>query len=106
VEDGEEVRSTMEPLVKKLVTEFAGKKLMNEDIPRIPYQEAMERYGTDKPDLRFGMELVELSDELSGTEFGVFAGAIKEGGCVKAICVKNAAGLSRSQIDNFTEIAK
>ncbi|MBC7708079.1 aspartate--tRNA ligase, partial [Polaromonas sp.] len=56
--------------------------------------------------LRFGMELVELSDELAGSEFGVFAGAISGGGCVKAICVKGASALSRSQIDQFTDIAK
>ncbi|HET6925220.1 MAG TPA: aspartate--tRNA ligase, partial [Candidatus Saccharimonadales bacterium] len=102
VEDGEEVRSTMEPLIKQLVTEFAGKKLLSDDIPRIPFTEAMERYGTDKPDLRFGMELVELTDELRETEFGVF----KNAEVVKAICVKGAADLSRSQIDKFTDIAK
>jgi len=102
VEDGEEVRSTMEPLIKELATEFAGKKLLSEDIPRIPFVEAIERYGTDKPDLRFGMELVELTDELKDTEFGVF----KNAEVVKAICVKGASELSRSQIDKFTEIAK
>lgn len=106
VDNGEEVRSTMEPLVKQLVTDFAGKTLFSEDIPRLSYQEAMERYGSDKPDLRFGMELVDLSDDLAGSAFGVFAGAISSGGCVKAICVKGAAGLSRSQIDQYTEIAK
>jgi len=102
VDDGEIVRQTTEPLIKKLVTELAGKKLLNEDIPRIPYVEAMEKYGSDKPDLRFGMELIELNDELKDTEFGVF----KNAECVKAICVKNGAGLSRSQIDQFTDIAK
>jgi len=101
-EDGEEVRSTMEPLIKQLVTEFAGKKLLTEDIPRIPYAEAMERYGSDKPDLRFGMELIDLNEELKATEFGVF----KNAACVKAICVKGGATLSRSQIDKFTDIAK
>jgi len=106
VEDGEEVRTTMEPLIKKLVTAFAGKKLLSEDIPRITYEEAMNRYGSDKPDLRFGMELVDLSEALAGSGFGVFAGAVKNGGVVKAICVKGAASLSRSQIDQFTEIAK
>lgn len=106
VEDGEEVRKTTEPLIKQLVTEMVGKKLLSEDIPRIPFAEAMERYGSDKPDLRYGMELVELSDELKDSEFGVFAGAIKNGGAVKAICVKGAASLSRSQIDHFTEVAK
>lgn len=102
VEDGEEVRSTMDPLIKQLVTDFAGKQLLTEDIPRIPYLEAMEKYGSDKPDLRFGMELVELTDELQNTEFGVF----KNAEVVKAIRVQNGASLSRSQIDQFTEIAK
>jgi aspartyl-tRNA synthetase len=101
-EDGEEVRSTMEPLIKQLVTDFAGKKLLSEDIPRIPYVEAMERYGSDKPDLRYGMELIDLNEELASTEFGVF----KNADCVKAICVKGGAALSRSQIDKFTDIAK
>jgi len=106
VEDGEEVRSTMDPLIKNLVTDFAGKKLLTEDIPRIPYQESMDRFGTDKPDLRFGMELVDLTDELRASEFGVFKNPIEAGGAVKAICVKGGRELSRSQIDNFTEIAK
>lgn len=102
VRDGEQVRSLTEPLIEKLVTDFAGKKLLFKDIPRIPYAEAMEKYGTDKPDLRYHMELVELTEELKNTEFGVF----KNAECVKAICVKNAASLSRSQIDKFTETAK
>lgn len=106
VDTGEEVRTTTEPLVKKLVTDFAGKKLLTEEIPRIPYSEAMERFGSDKPDLRFGMELIDLSEELAGSEFGVFANPIKNGGQVKAICVEGGATLSRSQIDQFTEIAK
>lgn len=102
VEDGEVVRTMFDPLIKKLSTEFAGKRLMSEDIPRIPYLEAMERYGSDKPDLRFDMELIELTDSFVATEFGVF----KNAECVKAICVKNGASLSRKQIDTFTEIAK
>jgi len=92
----------MDPLIMQLYTEFAGKKLRFKDIPRIPYTEAMERYGSDKPDLRYGMELIELTDALKNTEFGVF----KQAECVKGICVKGGAGLSRSQIDHFTEIAK
>ena len=102
VDDGEVVRQEMEPLVKSLVKDFGGKKLMSEDIPRIPYQEAMEKYGVDKPDLRYGMELIDLTDDLKNTEFSVFAKAE----CVKAICVKNGADLSRSQIDGFTERAR
>ena len=102
VENGEEIRSEMEVLIKDLVKNFAKKELLSEEIPRIPYEVAMEKYGSDKPDLRFGMELVDLNDILAETEFGVF----KNTECVKAICVKNGASLSRKQIDNFTEIAK
>jgi aspartyl-tRNA synthetase len=106
VNDGEVVRSTMEPLIKKLVTEFAGKTLTSEDVPRIPFSEAMDRFGSDKPDLRFGMELTDLSDILQNTEFSVFANTIKNGGVVKAICVEGGSSLSRSQIDQFTLTAK
>ena len=102
VENGEEIRSEMEVLIKDLVKNFAKKELLSEEIPRIPYEVAMEKYGSDKPDLRFGMELIDLNDALAETEFGVF----KNAECVKAICVKNGASLSRKQIDNFTEIAK
>ena len=111
VEDGEEVRREVEPLMRQLATEFAGKKLLDlsslavgdgSPIPRIAYRDAMETYGSDKPDLRFGMELIELTDVFANTEFGVF----KNAECIKAICVKNGASLSRKQIDQFTDIAK
>lgn len=106
IEDGEIIRSMMEPLIKKLATEFVGKELVTDEVSRIPYREAMERYGSDKPDLRFGMELIDLTDELRASEFGVFKNTIEADGVVKAICVKGGAGLSRSQIDNFTLVAK
>lgn len=101
VDNGETVRQEVEPLIKQLVTDFAGKTLLNTEIPRISYQEAMDKYGTDKPDLRYGMELVDLTGAFHNTDFKVF-----QTECVKAICVKNGAALSRSQIDNFTEQAK
>lgn len=101
VDDGEEVRQELEPLIKSLVKDFAGKKLLSEDIPRIPYEESMNKYGVDKPDLRYGMELIDLTDALKDTEFKVFKAP-----CVKAICVKNGASLTRSQIDLFTEKAR
>ena len=101
VDDGETVRRELEPLIKSLVTDFAGKKLLSEDIPRIPFKEAMDKYGTDKPDLRYGMELIDLTDALKDTDFKVF-----QSPCVKAICVKNGASLTRSQIDNFTAEAR
>ena len=111
VESGEEVRREVEPLMRQLATDFAGKKLLDlsglavgdgSPIPRISYRDAMETYGSDKPDLRFGMELIELTDVFTNTEFGVF----KNAECIKAICVKNGASLSRKQIDQFTDIAK
>ena len=111
VEDGEEVRREVEPLMCQLATDFAGKELLDlsglavgdgSPIPRISYRDTMETYGSDKPDLRFGMELIELTDVFTGTEFGVF----KNAECIKAICVKNGASLSRKQIDQFTDIAK
>ena len=111
VEDGEEVRQEVEPLMWQLATDFAGKKLLDlsdlpvgdgSPIPRISYRDAMETYGSDKPDLRFCMELIELTDVFANTEFGVF----KNAECIKAICVKNGASLSRKQIDQFTDIAK
>ena len=100
-DDGEIVRTEMEPLIKSLVKDFAGKKLFSEKIPRIPYAEAMEKYGVDKPDLRYKMELVDLTEELKDTEFKVF-----QAECVKAILVKNGASLTRREIDEFTEKAK
>ncbi|MGE5298477.1 MAG: aspartate--tRNA ligase [Acidobacteriota bacterium] len=102
VEDGETVRQMFDPLIKQLSAEFAGKKLLSEDVPRIPYVEAMEKYGSDKPDLRFGMELTELTDVFATTEFAVF----KNAETVKAIRVQRGSELSRKQIDTFTDIAK
>lgn len=102
VDDGEVVRQTFDPLIEKLVKDFAGKKLAFDQVPRIPYQEAMEKYGTDKPDLRFGMELIELTDTFADTEFAVF----KNAETIKAICVKGGASLSRKQIDQFTDVAR
>ena len=101
VDKGEIVRHTVEPLIKSLVTDFAGKKLFSEEIPRISYQESMEKYGVDKPDLRYGMEMIELTEILKDTSFKVF-----QSPCVKAICVENGASLTRSQIDQFTEKAR
>lgn len=110
VEDGEEVRREVEPLMTQLATEFAGKKLLDlsglavgdgSPIPRISYRDAMETYGSDKPDLRFGMELIELTDVFANTKYDKF----KNVECIKAICVKNGVNLSRKQIKQFEDIA-
>lgn len=101
VDGGETVRTEMEPLIKSLVTDFAGKKLFSETIPRIPYTEAMETYGVDKPDLRYDLKLIDLTDVLKDTTFKVF-----RTDCVKAIRVPGGAGLTRREIDEFTDLAK
>lgn len=101
VDDGEIVRQTVEPLIKNLVKDFADKKLVSEEIPRIPYREAMEKYGTDKPDLRYDLELVELTEALKDCKFKVF-----QTPCVKAIRVPGGAKFTRKQIDEFTELAR
>lgn len=97
-DNGEIVREEVEPLIKSLVKDFAGKKLLSEKVPRIPYAESMEKYGVDKPDLRYKMELIELTDVFEKTDFKVFKQP-----CVKAICVKGGAKLTRREIDEFTE---
>ncbi len=75
--------------------------------PRLPYQEAMERFGSDKPDLRFGLELIDLSDVLADCEFRVFATALSAGGAVRGINFKGHADkLSRKEIDKLTEWIK
>ena len=86
------------------------KEVMGVDIPKMPhltFAEAMERYGSDKPDTRFGMEIINLSDVVKGCAFAVFTGAIENGGSVRGIVAKNAAqALTRKEIDKLTEHAK
>ncbi len=76
-------------------------------LPRLTYTEAMERYGSDKPDTRFGMELIDLTDAVRGCGFGVFASAIEGGGAVRAITAKNAVTvLTRKEVDKLTEMVR
>ncbi len=74
--------------------------------PRLSYQEAMDRFGTDKPDLRFGLELVDLSDAFRQSEFKVFRGALDRGGVVKAVNAKGFARITTGQIDELTDLAR
>ena len=101
VDDGEVVRQTVEPLIQDLVTKFAGKRLLTPDVPRYTYREVMEKYGTDKPDLRYGLELTDLTDALQSSNFKVF-----QTPCVKAIRVPGGAKFTRKQIDEFTDLAR
>ena len=101
-----DVQTVNEGLMKRIFREILGRDL---ELPlrRLPWQEAMERFGSDKPDTRFGLELVNLTDLLKNTEFAVFKGAMEAGGSVRAINVKGAAGaLSRKEIDKLADVAK
>ncbi len=101
----DDVMRMHEGFLKYMFKEFYGIDLGG-DFIRMPYAEAMERFGSDKPDIRFGFELKNLSDILAGTEFKVFAGAIANGGSVRAINVTGGASMSRKEIDALVEFVK
>ncbi len=87
------------------------KEILDADIalplPRLTYKEAMERFGSDKPDIRYGMEIIDLSDIVKDCGFGVFSGAVSGGGSVRAIKAENAVSvLTRKEVDKLTEYAK
>ena len=104
--DVEDILEIGEGLVKRLFKEVLDVDIQL-PIPRMTYKEAMERYGSDKPDTRFAMEITDISDIVSGCGFGVFTGAIEAGGSVRAIVAKNAAStLTRKEIDKLTEYVK
>lgn len=104
--DVEDVINLNEKLISYVVERTTGRNI---DIPfqRITYKEAMEKYGSDKPDTRFGMEMVDLSDIAAQCDFKVFSGAVKDGGKVKGINIKGGGKtFSRRQIDDLVEKAK
>lgn len=104
--DEEDVMQVNEGFVAEVFQKVLGVSLQT-PFPRLPYTEAMSRYGSDKPDIRFQLELVDLSDLLRSCEFKVFAGALAGGGSVRGIIAKNAAAsLTRKEIDRLTEQAK
>ena len=103
----EDVISTIERVVARVSKEvLPDKTLLNEPFLRLTFAEAMDRYGSDKPDVRFGMELVELNDAVSGVDFRVFSEPIAAGGAVFAITAPGCADYSRKQLDELTDLAK
>ena len=101
----DDVMEVNERFISHLFLEFLGIKVPL-PLPRMTWKDAMEKYGSDKPDLRFGFELKDLSEEAKGSSFKVFAGALEAGGSVRGINVKGGASLSRKEIDALTETAK
>lgn len=98
----EDIFAVVEPLCVKIVEELSNKKLLFRPFPRLTYAEVMDRYGTDKPDLRFAMELFDITDIAQASQFQVFAGAQR----VKGLVAPGCSGYSRGQIDELTELAK
>ena len=104
--DVEDILALTEGFVKKLLHDVLGRELET-PLPRLSYAEAMARYGSDKPDTRFGMELQDVSDLVKDSDFGVFSGAVQAGGSVRCIVAKDAAKiLSRKEIDKLTEFVR
>lgn len=101
----DDVISMTEGFLKKLFREFKGIEL-EFPLQRMTYAEAMERFGSDKPDLRFGFEIKNLSSVLAGCGFKVFAGAVENKGSVRGINIKGGARFSRKEIDSLTEFVK
>ncbi len=101
----DDVMNMHEGFIKYLFEHYFGQKLEQSFI-RMPYEEAMERFGSDKPDIRFGFELKNLSDTVRDTEFKVFRGAIENGGSVRGINIKGGASMTRKEIDSLTDFVK
>lgn len=104
--DVEDILKMAEGFVSRLFKDVLGKDIPM-PLPRLTYTDAMNHYGSDKPDTRFEMEICDISELVKGCGFGVFTSAIENGGSVRAITAKNAAGvLTRKEIDKLTEYAK
>lgn len=97
----EEILAEIEGLVAEIYKEVFNIQL-TVPFPRMTYKTAMEEYGSDKPDLRFGMKLVDVSEIVKDCDFNVFSGAVKSGGTVKVVCVPGGSVISRKEIEDYT----
>lgn len=106
----EDIFDIMEPLYLELVQNFSNKEVVGLDengrFRRLPWRESLEKYGVDKPDLRFDMEIKPITEMVKGCGFGVFADTVEKGGVIHAMKVDGGAQFSRKEIDELTEIAK
>ena len=100
----DEILDLMEELVAFIFKDSLGVDIKT-PFPRLTYQEAMERYGSDKPDLRFGLELKDVGDIVHDCQFKVFAGALAAGGQVKGLCIPGCGNYSRKELDDLTALA-
>jgi aspartyl-tRNA synthetase len=102
----DDILNLTEELYTSLVRTLRPDLTLPAPFPRITYAESMRRFGTDKPDIRYGVELVDLTQHVGATEFAVFRTAVESGGSVEGICVPGGAEFSRREIDELTETAK
>lgn len=103
--DEDQIMSLIEGLISNLFCDLINLPVKT-PLPRMTYAEAMNRFGTDRPDMRFGMELVDISEIAAQTEFKVFSGAAAGGGQVKGINAKGCGGYSRKELDDLTDFAR
>ena len=106
----EDIFQIMEPLMKELTAKFSTKKLigLNPDgsFKQIPWREALDKYGVDKPDLRYGLEIKDVSDLLTDSDFNAFKETLANQGVIKALNIPGGANFTRKEIDEFIELAK
>ncbi|MCE9646334.1 MAG: aspartate--tRNA ligase [Chloroflexi bacterium] len=103
----DDVLALVEGLFTKMIPAVAPhKKLLSSPWPKFSYREVLEKYGSDKPDLRFGMELIEVNDIFAKSEFRVFQSTLETGGVIKCIVAPKSAEMSRKEVDALTEVAK
>ena len=102
----EDILNLFEGLYTSMAERLSSKRLLALPLPRLTFREAMDRYGSDKPDLRFGLQLRDLSDVFAGSEFTVFAGALAAGGAIKGLRGPGLGGSSRKELDELTALAR
>ncbi|MBA2451848.1 MAG: aspartate--tRNA ligase [Chloroflexia bacterium] len=103
--DMEDILSLTEELFHELIA-VAGLKIQSSPFPRMTYEESMRRFGNDKPDMRFGLEIADVSEVVKSSEFGVFRSAVEGGGVVRAIGVPGTGDITRSGADDLTNFAR
>lgn len=104
--DAADIRALIEGLLIELCSALGAKPIKETPFPVITYAEAMEKYGIDRPDLRFGLTLFNVSEVVAGSEFGVFKNAVASGGQVKGVLYPGGANLARREIDELTDFVK
>ena len=104
--DEEDMMELLEGLFSSLVETVTPEKTFSKPFPRLSFHDIMDRFGCDKPDLRFGMELADISDIVAGSGFGVFSNAVLKGGVVKGITAPGCGGYNKSQIEELIDLSK